>query len=100
MAEILLFHHAQGQTPGIVAFADNLRTAKHTVHAPDLYDGKTFATLDQGGNPRPSLLIEARSAGFAVSNEAIFEQTTSATITAGWRTGQRREASSRSGGRP
>ena len=48
MAEVLLFHHAQGQTPGIGAFADELRRAGHTVHAPDLYDGRTFATLDEG----------------------------------------------------
>jgi dienelactone hydrolase len=48
MAEVLLFHHAQGQTAGFLAFADELRAAGHTVHAPDLYDGKTFATLDEG----------------------------------------------------
>ena len=36
MAEILLFHHAQGQTDGFVAFADELRAAGHVVHAPDL----------------------------------------------------------------
>jgi dienelactone hydrolase len=48
MAEILLFHHAQGQTDGFYAFADELRAAGHVVHAPDLYDGKTFATLDDG----------------------------------------------------
>ncbi len=48
MTEILLFHHAQGQTPGFLAFADTLRAAGHTVHAPDLYDGKTFADLDEG----------------------------------------------------
>lgn len=48
MAEILLFHHAQGQTPGFLAFADELRTAGHTVHTPDAYEGKTFATLDEG----------------------------------------------------
>jgi dienelactone hydrolase len=48
MAEILLFHHAQGQTPGFLAFADELRAAGHTVHTPDLYDGKTFAALDEG----------------------------------------------------
>jgi len=48
MAEILLFHHAQGQTPGFLAFADELRAAGHVVHAPDLYDGKTFASLDEG----------------------------------------------------
>jgi dienelactone hydrolase len=48
MAEVLLFHHAQGQTEGFHAFADELRQAGHTVHTPDLYDGRTFATLDEG----------------------------------------------------
>ncbi len=48
MAEVLLFHHAQGRTAGILAFADELRRAGHTVHAPDLYDGHTFQSLDDG----------------------------------------------------
>ena len=48
MAEILLFHHAQGQTEGFLAFVDELRAAGHVVHAPDLYDGRTFAELDDG----------------------------------------------------
>jgi dienelactone hydrolase len=48
MAEMLLFHHAQGQTEGFNAFADELRAAGHVVHAPDTYDGKTFADLDAG----------------------------------------------------
>lgn len=48
MAEILLFHHALGLTPGVEAFADELRAAGHTVHTPDLYDGKTFTNLDEG----------------------------------------------------
>jgi dienelactone hydrolase len=48
MAEVLLFHHAQGLTPGVVAFADELRRAGHTVHTPDLYDGRTFDTLEAG----------------------------------------------------
>lgn len=48
MAEILLFHHAQGQTDGFLAFADELRAAGHVVHTPDLYDGKTFDELDDG----------------------------------------------------
>jgi dienelactone hydrolase len=48
MAEVLLFHHAQGQTSGFMAFADELRAAGHTVHTPDLYDGRTFPTLDEG----------------------------------------------------
>jgi dienelactone hydrolase len=48
MTEILLFHHAQGLTPGVLAFADDLRADGHTVHTPDLYDGKTFDDLDAG----------------------------------------------------
>ena len=48
MAELLLFHHAHGQTEGFLAFADELRAAGHVVHTPDLYDGKTFADLDDG----------------------------------------------------
>ena len=48
MTTMLLFHHAQGQTTGFLAFADELREAGHTVHAPDLYDGRTFKDLDEG----------------------------------------------------
>src|SRR5262245_61050136 len=48
MANVLLFHHAQGQTPGFLGFADELRQAGHTVHTPDLYDGRTFATVEEG----------------------------------------------------
>jgi dienelactone hydrolase len=48
MAEVLLFHHAQGLTPGVAAFADRLREAGHTVHVPDLYDGRTFDDLESG----------------------------------------------------
>jgi dienelactone hydrolase len=48
MTEVLLFHHAQGQTSGFLAFADDLRRAGHTVHAPDLYDGRTFDSIDAG----------------------------------------------------
>ncbi len=48
MAEVLLFHHAQGLTPGVLAFADELRRAGHTVHTPDLLDGRTFDTVEEG----------------------------------------------------
>jgi len=48
MAEVVLFHHAQGLTPGVVAFTNELRRAGHTVHTPDLYDNRTFATLEEG----------------------------------------------------
>ncbi|MET0932142.1 MAG: dienelactone hydrolase family protein [Mycetocola sp.] len=50
MAEILLFHHAQGLTPGVKAFAGTLTAAGHVVHLPDLYDGNTFDELDDGMN--------------------------------------------------
>jgi dienelactone hydrolase len=48
MAEVLLFHHAQGQTAGFHAFADELRRAGHTVNTPDLFDGRTFGSIDDG----------------------------------------------------
>ncbi len=48
MAEVLLFHHAHGRTPGILAFADEIRQAGHTVHVPDLYEGRTFDHLEAG----------------------------------------------------
>ena len=67
MAEILLFHHAQGRTAGFLEFADHLRDAGHTVHAPDAYDGHTFDTLDEG-------LAYAREVGFGT----IFERSTAA----------------------
>lgn len=57
MADVLLLHHAQGQTPGFLAFADALRAEGHTVHTPDLYGGESFATLDEG-------MAKARSIGF------------------------------------
>ncbi|HQY91010.1 dienelactone hydrolase family protein [Caldilinea sp.] len=48
MAEVLLFHHAQGLTPGVVEFADELRRAGHSVHTPDLFDGRTFDDIETG----------------------------------------------------
>ena len=59
MTEILLFHHAHGQTEGFLAFADELRAASHVVHVPDLYDGKTFAELADG-------IAYAKQVGFDV----------------------------------
>lgn len=55
MAEVLLFHHIQGLTPGVVAFADALRGAGHTVHTPDLYDGETFDKMEEGAAYMKSL---------------------------------------------
>jgi dienelactone hydrolase len=48
MAEIVLFHHALGLTPGVLEFAAALRSAGHTVHTPDLFEGRTFDNLQEG----------------------------------------------------
>lgn len=63
MANVLLFHHAQGLTSGMDAFADVLREAGHTVTVPDLYEGRTFARLDAG-------LAHAEELGFQEIEEA------------------------------
>src|SRR5690606_27506666 len=48
MAEVLVFHHGHGLTAGVREFAANLRQAGHTVHVPDLFEGKRFDTLEEG----------------------------------------------------
>ena len=59
MAEVLLFHHVQGLTDGVRAFADELRAGGHTVHTPDLFEGERPATLEEG----VALRAEARRRG-------------------------------------
>jgi dienelactone hydrolase len=48
VTNVLLFHHAHGLTPGVLAFADVLRHAGHTVWVPDLYQGTSFDDLEAG----------------------------------------------------
>ncbi|MFJ1752594.1 dienelactone hydrolase family protein [Kitasatospora sp. NPDC088134] len=48
MAEIVLFHSAYGLRPAVHEAADRLRAAGHTVHTPDLYEGRTFDDLEEG----------------------------------------------------
>lgn len=48
MTEVVLFHHIQGLTEGVAAFADELRASGHTVHTPDLFDGRTFGSIEEG----------------------------------------------------
>ena len=62
MADVILFHHAQGLTDGVRAFADELQAAGHRVGVPDLYDGETFKTLGEG-------LGYARQVGFGAIRE-------------------------------
>jgi dienelactone hydrolase len=48
VAEVVLFHHAHGLTPGVASFAERLAEAGHTVHVPDLYEGQVFVDLATG----------------------------------------------------
>ena len=62
MTEVLLFHHAQGLTAGVLHFAEQLRSKGHVVHIPDLYDGKTFSSIDEG-------VAYAKKVGFGTIGE-------------------------------
>lgn len=70
MADVLLFHHIQGLTEGVRAFADDLRQAGHTVHTPDLFGGRTFASIEEGfGFARDAGFEAIRARGLAVADE-------------------------------
>jgi dienelactone hydrolase len=62
MSEVVLYHHVQGLTDGVRSFAEELRQAGHTVHTPDLFDGRTFGTIEEG-------MSFAREAGFGALAE-------------------------------
>jgi dienelactone hydrolase len=62
MTEVVLYHHVQGLTEGVRSFADELRQVGHTVHTPDLFDGSTFDTIEEG-------MAFAREAGFGALAE-------------------------------
>ena len=57
MTEIVLYHHVQGLTEGVRSFAGQLQRAGHTVHTPDLFDGRCFDRIEEG-------MAFAREAGF------------------------------------
>lgn len=62
MSEVVLFHHLQGLTDGVRSLADELRQGGHTVHTPDLFDGRTFDILEDG-------MAFARDTGFGALGE-------------------------------
>lgn len=77
MAEVVVFHHAQGLTDGVLAFAGSLRAAGHRATAPDVYDGATFTTLDEGiahahAIGFGTILERGRSAAEPVPAEAVY----------------------------
>jgi dienelactone hydrolase len=62
VSEVVLYHHVQGLTDGVRAFAEELQRAGHVVHTPDLYGGRSFGTLEEG-------MAFAREAGFEALGE-------------------------------
>ena len=72
MAEIVLFHHICGLTPGVLALAEDWRQAGHVVHTPDLYGGRVFDSIEAGAafahgpeGPDQDALADAAVAGLA-----------------------------------
>jgi dienelactone hydrolase len=62
MTEVVVYHHIQGLTEGVRSFAGELSQAGHTVHTPDMFDGRTFDTIEDG-------MACARTEGFGALAE-------------------------------
>ncbi len=78
MADAVVFHHALGLTDTVRGFADSLRDAGHTVHTPDLFDGRTFDSIEDGmayseelGGPM-AIVERARSAVEPLPSEVVY----------------------------
>ena len=78
MAEVIVFHHALGLTDAVRGFAAALGDAGHTVHTPDLYDGRTFGTIEEGmaeseaiGGPM-AVVDRARAAVESLPTEVVY----------------------------
>jgi dienelactone hydrolase len=78
VAEVVVFHHALGLTDAVRSFADALSDGAHTVHTPDLYDGRTFAQIDDGlayseeiGGPM-GVVDRARAAVESLPSEVVY----------------------------
>jgi dienelactone hydrolase len=77
VAEVLLFHHAQGLTTGCLSFADELRAGGHVVNTPDLYEGQTFTELTDGVRHArevgfDSIKERGRRAADELSNDVVY----------------------------
>ena len=57
MASIVLFHSALGLTAGVKELAAELARDGHDVQTPDLFDGETFLTVEDGVKKRDALGI-------------------------------------------
>ena len=77
MSDVILFHHAQGLTEGVQHFAAELRAAGHQVTVPDLYEGRTFPTVEEGvGHAREigfeTVLERARRAAGTLPESLVY----------------------------
>jgi dienelactone hydrolase len=66
MVHVVVLHHALGLTEGVRAFAEGLRAPGRDVLTPDLFDGRTFATIEDGVAHAEALgMSELIARGFA-----------------------------------
>jgi dienelactone hydrolase len=72
MTEVLLYHHVQGLTEGVRSFADELQQAGHTVHTPDLFNGRTFDTIEEGMAGFGALAERGVAAADGIGPEAVY----------------------------
>jgi dienelactone hydrolase len=77
MVEMVLFHHVHGLTSGVRAFAERITQAGHTVHVPDLYEGRTFDDLEAGAGYAQevgfgTIMERGRAAAEGLPNEMVY----------------------------
>lgn len=48
VATVVLFHSVYGLRPAVHSAAERMRASGHEVHVPDLFDGRTAATMEDG----------------------------------------------------
>jgi dienelactone hydrolase len=77
MASIVLFHSALGLTTGVKKFAETLTRDGHAVLTPDLFDGETFRTVEEGVRKRdalgiPELMRRAVAAAASAPTSTIY----------------------------
>jgi dienelactone hydrolase len=77
VAKVVLIHSAHGLRPGVEAWAERLRGAGHEVWTPDLFEGRTFAELEEGIAHRdevgiPELMRRAEAALEGVPADVVY----------------------------
>lgn len=89
MSTIALFHSAIGLDEGVHRLAEALRADGHTVHTPDLFEGRTFDTVAAGAAHRDAVgiatLMERAAAAMAeLPNDVVYIGLSMGAATAQW----------------